>query len=283
MHTPLKLLAAFVVLSSSLSLADLPQGEVVIRTRKGGLVMGRVLSETSKGYLVSGADGTSVVEFAAIADIRQLAAQQVASVEAAPLPPPPPAPMVVVAQPPAPRVDDAPPPPVRPSEPSISEVASQAPERVKGKREGFHFGLGLGAMMLPYGPMAEVEAHFEVNFGRPAYRATVNAGLLAVDSWAYLNVSVDNLFQFHIGDVYAFGAGLKVGLTAIARTYVYAAPVIQPVIITLGERGQHQFSLTGSFAVLSTVSEYYEPLTGRYYPISFAGTLQAYLGYTYLF
>jgi hypothetical protein len=51
--------------------------------------------------------------------------------------------------------------------------------------------------------------------------------------------------------------------------------VIQPVIVKLGSRGQHQLSATFSVAALST----YDILFGS----SYAGTMQAVAGYSYFF
>ena len=294
MHS-LKSLVVTLVLGSTFAVAQ-PQGEVVIRSRDGKTRIGRILSETSKGYLLSGPDGTSVVEFASITDIRQLApaasnvgpttppAPPVVAAPSAPLPvaAPPmpvaaPSPVVVPARADSPVVTAPPPPPQRPSEGSVAQMQEEAPP--VRTREGFHFGLGVGAMMLPAGPMAQVQAHFEFNFGRPVYRINANVGGLVLWSSGFATASIDNLFQFNVTDVYSFGLGVQVGLAFGPRGYLQVAPVIQPVIIKLGDRGQHQFSLTGSLSVVSNVN--YSYYSNDHY--TFAGTPQAYLGYSYLF
>jgi hypothetical protein len=296
MHSLLKSLLVVSVVCSTLAVAQ-PQGEVVIRSRDGKTRMGRILSETSKGYLLSGPDGTEVVEFSSIVDIRQVAATGVqASAPVAPVAPvaPPmvaaPAPVakpskqpVVAAPPPMPApvavaaVEAPPAPPERPLEPSITELSSSDVPEVKSAREGFHFGLGAGAFILPTGPLVQAQAHFEFNFGKPVYRIDANLGVLGVYTSTFVNVSVDNLFQFNVGDVYAFGAGLQVGLMLGPAGFLQLSPMIQPVILKFGERGQHQVSLTGAITVLSTVS------VGYYGAYTFAGTPQVYLGYSYLF
>ncbi|MFZ5438476.1 MAG: hypothetical protein ACOZQL_00640 [Myxococcota bacterium] len=302
MHSLLKSFVVASVVLSSLAFAQ-PQGEVVIRSRDGKTRMGRILSETSKGYLLAGPDGTEVVEFASIVDIRQLAptatasAASVAPVAPAPATPPGPvapaakgsskqkaAPAPVVAEappppPPAPEpvLESAPPPPERPAQPPVSEVVAQGDVETKSPREGFHFGLGAGAFILPFGPMAQLQAHFEFNYGRPVYRINANLGALALYSSGLVTLSVDNLFQYNIGDVYAFGVGLQVGVVIGAAAFLQLAPVIQPVILKFGDRGQHQLSLTGSISLLSTVA------SGSSYSVSFAGVPQVYLGYSYLF
>lgn len=291
MHSLLKPFLVVFVVCSTLAVAQ-PQGEVVIRSRDGKTRMGRILSETSKGYLLSGPDGTEVVEFSSIVDIRQLAATGVqASAPVAPPAPPMVAAPTPVAKPtkpvaaPAPAPAPAPvaafevppAPPERPLEPSITELSSSEVPEVKRAREGFHFGLGAGAFLLPTGPLVQAQAHFEFNFGKPVYRIDANVGVLGVYTSTFVNVSVDNLFQFNVGDVYAFGAGLQVGLMLGPAGFLQLSPVLQPVILKFGERGQHQVSLTGAITVLSTVS------VGYYGAVTFAGTPQVYLGYSYLF
>ncbi len=273
MHPLKKSLLAVFVVGSTLALAQ-PQGEVVIRSRDGKTRIGRILSETSKGYLLSGPDGTAVVEFSSITDIRQLAPQAAQAPLAAPspvaAPPPLPAPEPVRA-----AVAEVPPPaPERPAPVPVQELARSEPVPEARSRDGFHFGLGAGAMFLPTGLLAQAQAHFDFTFGRPAYRVSANFGTQQLYSSMFVMGSIDNLFQFNVSDLYSFGAGVQVGVAIGPRLYVYLAPVLQPVIIKLGERGQHQLSLTGSIVALSTIS---------YDEYTFAGTPQVFLGYSYLF
>ncbi len=274
MHSLLKSFVAVAVVCSTLSFAQ-PQGEVVIRSRDGKPRLGRILSETSKGYLLSGPEGTQVIEFKNIIDIKQIASS--APMEPTPMPsstPPPPPPSVqpaVAAAPVAPVAPVAsapPPPPERPIEAPIAEVTRAEPVRERSVREGFHFGLGAGVMVLPFGPMAQLQAHFEFNFGRPVYRINANVGLVSLFGAGIGFVTVDNLFQFNVSDIYAFGGGLQLGIAAggFGGTAL-AGAVLQPMIIKLGERGQHQLHLTG---VLSGI-------------IGLGALPQVYLGYSYLF
>ncbi|MDP1824212.1 MAG: hypothetical protein Q8L48_13245 [Archangium sp.] len=273
MRSLLKSFFAVSFFVSSLALAQ-PEGEIIIRTRDGKTRQGRVLSETQKGYLFASQRGTSVIEFTNIVDLQKVevvAEQPVAvtppvAVAVAPAP-------VVVAPAPIGTVAPPPPPPERP----IEVVSDDAPAGEKGVREGFHFGIGANLGVNNGGPSAQVQAHFEFNFGRPVYRITANLGGLSMYSDGFFNGSIDNLFQYNIGDVYAFGAGVQVGVALGFGGFVYVAPVLQPVIIKLGDRGQHQLALTGSVAVLSNWSS-----TGRF-EVSWAGTVQVFAGYSYLF
>ena len=267
MHCLMKSLVVVVLVVSSLSFAQ-PEGEVIIRTRDGKSRQGRVISETQRGFLVAGSRGTSVIEFANIVDM-----QKVEPVVQAPLVAAAPPPMPVPAEP-VPVASPLPPPP--PERPSV-ELASDSPVPEKGPREGFHFGLGANVGANNAGPSAQVQAHFEFNFGRPVYRISANLGALSMYGIGFFSGSVDNLFQFNIGDVYAFGGGVQVGLALGMGPFLYLAPVLQPVIIKLGERGQHQLSLTGSVVALSTTH-----FVGRI-EVSYAGTVQVFAGYSFLF
>jgi hypothetical protein len=314
MHTVLKSLVAVVALFALNAAASAPQGEVVIRTRSGKVLMGKILTETSKGYLLAGADGTSVVEFRNIVEIRELAST--ASAPAEPPPPLVPAPVpqkpeviespvaakkpvpayyALAAQPeapkPAPVEVAAPPPPERPVEPAVTEVAQKAELTPKRSREGFHFGLGLGAMALPPGFMAQLQGHFEFNFGRPVYRISLNAGVVsaAYGGFLHLMFSLDNIFQFNITSWLAAGAGVQVGVAVgFPFGFVTLSPLVQPVVIKLGDRGQHQISVTGAVTVLSNTGYDegpYNAVTKQYdyREINYMGVIQTYLGYSYLF
>jgi hypothetical protein len=274
MHSLMKSLVAVVLVVGSTALAQ-SEGEVVIRTRDGKSRQGRVISETQKGFLFAGPRGTSVIEFASIVDLQKVEPIVQAPLVAAAPPPPPPVPAPSTPAPVvAPVVSPVPPPP--PERPSI-EVATDAPMPEKSRREGFHFGIGANVGFNNGGPSAQLQAHFEFNFGRPVYRINANLGALVMYSSGFVSGSVDNLFQFNIGDVYAFGGGVQVGVAVGPVPFLYLAPVIQPVIIKLGERGQHQLSLTGSVVALSTWSS-----VGQF-DVTYAGTVQVFAGYSFLF
>lgn len=244
-----------------------PQGEVTIRCRDGKVYTGRIVSETAKGYLFSSTAGTRVVEFGDIADIAS--AHTPPPVETPPAPPPPPMPIAGES----------------PSSPADTAAHLRRPETTKmgdesepDEREGLHFGFGAGAMALPIpSVMAQAQAHLEFRFGRPAYRLSVNAGMLTYPSaLPHFLGSVDNTFQFNVTDTYAFGVGLEIGVLLGSYNHLYAAPIAVPVIIKLGDKRQHQISLSGTMAVLSTV--YYHYYEKRY--VSFAGTPTVHLGYS---
>lgn len=284
MHSLIKSLVAASLFVSTLALAQ-PEGEVVITTRDGKARQGRVISETQKGYLFASSKGTSVIPFDRIVDIKQVAdagEEKPTSAPAQTTPPPAPVPApAAIAQttpppPPAPSADFAtpPPPPERPAEVSVSE--EQLTQR--DARKGFHFGLGAFGGITNGGAAGQAQANFEFNFGVPEYRLTANVGMLTMYGFPFVNVSVDNLFQLNLGDVYAIAAGAQVGVVFGAITSLYLAPVLQPVIIRLGEHGQHRLSLSGSIAVVSTAS--YAGSAGY---ISWAGSLQVVAGYSFYF
>lgn len=283
MHSLIKSLVVVAVLSSSLSFAQ-PEGEVIIRTRDGKSRQGKVLSETQKGYLFATAKGTSVIAFDKIVEIKNVEVEEVAAPAPAAAPTPTPAPVVASAPstpPPAPqRAPDLdftapPPPPTRPTEVSIASEQSD-----RSAREGFHFGLGAFAGINNGGVTARAQANFEFNFGLPEYRASLNVGYMNMFGASMINVSADNLLQLNFGDVYALAVGVQVGVAAGGiGTYFYGAPVLEPVIIKLGERGQHRLSLSGSVVVLSTLFCPYN-YDGC---ITWAGTVQVTAGYSFYF
>ena len=262
MHSSIKSLLASLVVVSSIAFAQ-PEGEVVVRTRDGKTHQGRVLSETQKGYLFAGARGTSIIEFANIVDLQKVDAQVPVAhmVVAEPIVPPPP---------PAPIVASPPPPPTRP----VDEVIHDSPVPVATSREGFHFGMGANVGVGSYGATGFAQVHFDFNFGRPTYRISANFGAFG----SLFNASVDNLFHFNIGQVYTLGAGVQLGVAfGGGYSFAYAAAVIQPVIVKLGERGQHQISLTGRIVALSTVDRH------SWEEASIAGSLQVTAGYSFFF
>lgn len=286
--SPLKsLFAASVVLLSSFSFAQV-RGEVVIQSRDGKAVVGRVITETAKGYLLATATGTQVVEFGDIADIRQLAPVASAAPAAAPLvaAPPPVAPAVKpVASSPTEWSEVPPPPPERPADYGV-EVAAPAPRPAKRDRTGLHFGLGLNSGLsvasgvygsLGNGVDVEVQAALDVGFGRPGYRLNVNIGG-SIRPYAPVTLAVDNLFTFAVGEVFALGGGLQVGLLFGGLAFFQVSPLLQPAILRLGDRGQHHLALTVSHCILGTVAYDYSG-NGRTY----AGTSRAMLNYTFLF
>lgn len=284
MHSLIKSLLVVSLFASTIALAQ-PEGEVVITTRDGKTRQGRVLSETAKGYLFATSKGTSVIAFDKIVGIKNVDAVES---ETAPVPPasasapvkvaqntPPPAPVA------APIIDtdftSPPPPPSRPVEAPRSEVSIAAEPLQPSERTGVHFGVGAFGGLNPGGLSLRAQGNFEFNFGVPEYRASLNISYLNVWGMSALNVSADNLLQLNFGDVYALAFGVQVGVVTGVGTYFYGAPVLEPVIIKLGERGQHRLSLSGSIPVLSSFA-----YTGSGYA-SWAGMLQVTAGYSFYF
>lgn len=271
-----------------------PQGEVVIRTRDGQNKLGRVLSETSTGYLLAGPDGTEVVPFTAIVDIRQLApAANTVSAAPAPVAQPMPA-----AQPAPQPVDVATyyppntPPPAYPPQPPAQQWAPTAPpmqvsalavDEWMEHRKGFHFGLGITGQVLPAGvgyANAALQFNFDWTFGRTGLRVAPQVGFYK--SWSsWFVAGVDTTFQVNVAEHYAFGVGLQVGVAAGPYTRLYFAPTLAPAIVKLGDRGQHQLQLTVSVPVLqvgSFCNAYYGGCSTDDFGYPMGG-----IGYAYLF
>jgi hypothetical protein len=288
--SPLKsLLLSSVVLLSSLSLAQV-RGEVVIQTRDGKAHLGRVVTETSKGYLLATATGTQVIEFGDIADIRHLAPAAQAAPTVVPLVTAP-VPVTPVAAKPVPSAPGEwsavpPAPPERPADSAGEAVASRAVERPRA-RSGVRFGLGAGLgtnYLQGLGSVsAALQAMLEVGSGRAAYRLVANAEL-AVPVGGLL--ALDNLFVFSFSDLYAVGVGAQVGAAFTGRTFFQLSPVVQPAILKFGDRRQHQVQLTLALTVLSSIQSYelHSKSLGSYtLEYSYLGSLRAHLGYTYVF
>lgn len=257
MHLLTHSFALVIALTALTSLAQ-SEGEVIIRTRDGMSRRGRVLSETQKGYLFAGPKGTAVIAFTDIIDMKKV--EVAPPVEAQPAVAP-----VVAAL--------APPPPPPSTLPSVDEVVATVPEKIS--REGFHFGVGANVGLRDASLIAQGQVHFDFNFGHPAYRATANFSSPAGETFV---AHLDNFFHYNFGDVFSLGAGIEVGFAfGGGYSYVYVGPVIQPVIIKLGTRGQHQLSVTASMAAFSTYDYRYR---GSYDGLR---TLQVFGGYSYFF
>ncbi len=284
------LFVSCVVLLSSLSFAQV-RGEVVIQSRDGKAVVGRVITETAKGYLIATATGTKVIEFADVADVRQLVPAVSAAPVVAPVAPVPVAASPVVAVTPVPSSpaewsEVPPPPPALPPAPAAEVASSSSVERPRSSG-GVRFGLGVGLgthLFEGYvSPSAAVQGMLEVG-SRAAYRLVVNAELA---SPAGAIVAVDNLFVYSIGSVFAFGAGLEIGASISTLSYFQLSAVLQPAILKFGQRGQHQVQLTLALTVLSSVQYVptWDHFTKSFYlrDESVLGTLRSHVGYTYVF
>jgi hypothetical protein len=282
MHTRTVVVAAIVVLSSTLSLAQ-PRGEIVIQQHTGRAIVGRIISETAKGYLVATSTGTELVEFTSIADIRQLA----------PVAAPVGAPVAQASLAPAPQPRRAVPQPVPVYVDEPASEAAEVHDVVEPARprtsQGFHFGLGASLAVQAYriapdvGPQAT--ASFEFNFGRPAYRINANLGLV-VGPYTFINASVDNLFLWSFGRHFSLGAGLQLGgAFAVTMNFLHVSPVVMPAVLKFGEWSQHQVALTGSVVVLSNIQTrvFGDYPNYRYEYYTLAGALRFNLGYTYFF
>ncbi|MDP2276361.1 MAG: hypothetical protein Q8K32_36820 [Archangium sp.] len=258
------LVACFVVASTAFAQ---PQGEQIIRTRDGKSRQGRVISETQKGYLFSSASGTSVIPFESIVDMSPVSAAQ----EAPPLVP---TPMVAAAV--AKPSTEVPAPPVAPAFPAISEL--RAPLEERPSRLGLRFGVGALAGASRDGGNFGGQGLLDYTFGRLGYRLALNLGGSVSSSLSFLG-SVDNLVHFNISDVFSLGAGVQVALFQGYLTFLYAGPVLQPVLIKLGNRGQHQLALTATLAVVSSLASW----PGGICCADMAGRFEVNAGYAYLF
>ncbi len=258
-----KCIALVAVVLSSLAWAEKPQGEVVIRTRDGREYVGRVLTETSTGYLVAGPKGSRVVNFTDMVEIAPVGPPPV-SADAPPPPPPPsvPAPVVVAPMPPP-----APPAPLVEAPPQLTAVSA---DDWATRRQGFHFGLGVSGMFLPFEIAGSAVTHLDWSFGKVALDIAPRVGVLATELGGYVNVGLDTQVRFALTEGFSLGFGIDQGLMFGTSDGYYAGLSLTPVLVTLGDRGQHQLSLWACVPLLRLSNG------GGFLPF---GTL----GYAYLF
>ncbi len=228
-------------------------GEVVIQTRDGKTRVGRVLSETEKGYLLKSAAGTEVIAFDQIEDLKRVA-----------LAPPPPPPPVAAETRAAPYEDDDLP---------------RAPERDwLSERKGFHLGIGAGAFAYPTGGYPSVvgfmTALLPLNFGFGRVDLRVTPQLLGLFSatGAGAFAGVDVQLRINFTRLYTLGVGsFQTLLFGYNSVFLLWGPTIAPVVLKLGERGQHELSLWLTLPI---------PLNASY---GYTFLPLATLGYTYMF
>ncbi|MDP1823193.1 MAG: hypothetical protein Q8L48_08130 [Archangium sp.] len=268
MHSFKCLIASFVVAATAFAQ---PVGELVIRTRDGKSRQGRVLSETKSGYLFTTAKGTSVIPFETIIDMRSANAEppelEPRNAEAAPVAIASAAPATVAT---APAASEAvPPPPPPPAAAPVGEASASAPDSTSAR--GFHFGLGVSAGGGRLGFDAGGHGVFDFNFGKTGFRLGLNLAL-AVGYGAGFLGSIDGLLHINLSDFYTLGVGAQVGAIIGDMNVFFVGPVLQPVVIKLGDRGQHQLALTATVGFANYLDR--ELQTARY---------GATAGYTYLF
>ncbi len=305
--------AAVAVLVAFPAFAQALKGDVVIRTRDGKVRMGRVLSETSRGFLLSSPEGTEVVEFASIVDVRALAEAPAPQPQVRPQAPARPAyapqyaaPQYAAPQYAAPQPEYAvtpqyaapqqqPPPqyvaqaPVH-SAPAPSEaqwggqpvgVSAEAAPSVGDwmkHREGFKLGVGafVGGGSGHYSsPSGSTALRFEIDwtFGRTGVRVSPELLIYNIGAYTWVGGGVDSEFHVNVAKHYAFGVGLRGALVSGANNALFVGLSLTPAIIKLGDSGQHQLTLTVTVPFLAGWSGYAPPFTGPW------GSL----GYSYLF
>ncbi len=143
------------------------------------------------------------------------------------------------------------------------ELAQAAARAREANSDGFHLGVGVGGFgfyALAYIAQATVQGHLDWKWGRvslrvsPTFRASwvgINA-LGANVNERYFTATVESQVRFNLGRVFAVGVGVESGalfvprLTAVSRAFFSIGPSVTPVLLRLGDRGEHQLSLTGS-------------------------------------
>jgi hypothetical protein len=268
MHSFKSLIASFVIAATAFAQ---PAGELVIRTRDGKSRQGRVLSETKSGYLFTTAKGTSVIPFETIIDMKSTNAEpteaEPRNAEVAPVAIASMAPATVAMASAASESVTPPPPP--PAAAPVGEVSASAPESSSAR--GFHFGLGVSAGGGRLGFDGGGHGVFDFNFGKTGFRVGLNLAL-AVGYGAGLLGSVDGLLHINLSDFYTLGVGAQVGVIIGNPNVFFAGPVLQPVVIKLGDRAQHQLALTATIGFANFLDR--DLMTPSY---------GATVGYTYLF
>lgn len=265
MHSFKVLIASLVVVVASFAQ---PGGEVVIRTREGKSHQGRVISETQKGYLFASGNGTLVIPFESIIDIKPTTSSESSSSVSAVAPRPE---TLAMASPAPTPVAGTSAPVEAASQPTVPAVEVTASSSETSTRRGFHFGLGVDAGGGRLGVRGGGHGVFDFDFGSKGFQLGLHLGVIAGYGGSFLG-SVDGVLHFNLSDVYSLGIGAQVGALIGADNVFFAGPVLQPVVLKFGDRGQHQFALSTTVGVANDFDQ--EVVFVRY-----EGTL----GYTYLF
>lgn len=288
-----KLMVSLAVLLSLTAAAEAPRGEVIIRTRDGHLVAGKIISETAKGYLLSTAAGTTVIAFTAIADLQPVGAPVTALT---PPPPPPPltsAPASAYERPPRPL--EAPVPAAAPLDavaPPATMVTEHQVTDWLEPRQGLHFGVGAMISPLPFTLSLMAKAHLTYGFGRFGIDLSPRIGVTGNTTTAAslgLGFGIDSQFRFAILSFLSVGVGIDLGVELSAYSGFRAGPSLTFADITLGDRGQHRLSLWASFPILFTADVTYSSgysSSGDSYPrysTSSAPLTMFTLGYAFMF
>lgn len=287
-----KLVVCLAAVFSLSAAAEVPRGEVMIRTRDGHLVAGKIISETSRGYLLSTAAGTTVVAFTSIADLQPVNAPAVPSLTPPPRPPPTVAPVQSTYERPArPLEEFAPAPATPPAEPIATVTDRQIIDWLE-PRQGLHFGAGAIVSPVPFTLSLMVKGHVTYGFGRFCIDISPRIGFTGNASYGGgLGFGVDSQFRFAIVPWLSIGAGYDLGGEVGAYYSGFrSGPSVTFADVTLGERAQHRLSLWATFPLLSTVdirtaSSYWSAYSRQYeyswdhrYPFTMAT-----IGYAYMF
>jgi hypothetical protein len=260
-----KLLLASLFLASFSTFA---QDKVIIKTRAGKTVEGRVLQETSRGYLVAAPTGTQLIEYANVADFQKVETAVVApAVTPMPLPAPAPSAPPAVSAP-----VYAPVPVVAPAPMPVENTVESNTEIPESNREGLHIGLGGGAFANPAVTIG-IEAHFDWTFGKVGFRVSPQVQIHSNYGGTFILFSAHPQFHFNVAKIYSLAAGIQTGLAAGSRTILFLGPTISPAIFKLGERGQHQIEARFSIPIIQFGGNGY----GSLFPV------MGMLTYSYLF
>jgi hypothetical protein len=251
-----------------ISFSTFAQDKVIIKTRAGKTVEGRVLQETSRGYLVAAPSGTQLIEYTNVVDFQKVEAAAVAPA-VAPTPVPLP-----VAEPSAPPVVSTPvyAPVAAPAPMPVENIDESNTENPESSREGLHIGLGGGAFANPAVTIG-IEAHFDWTFGKVGFRVSPQVQIHSNYSGGFILFSAHPQFHFNVVKIYSLGAGIQTGLAVGTRSILFLGPTISPAIFKLGERGQHQIEARFSIPIIQFGSSGY----GSLFPV------MGMLTYSYLF
>jgi hypothetical protein len=266
---------AAILLVSSLALAE---ESLSILTTSGQRITGKVISETSRGYLIRTASGTQLVEYSTVVEV-----QKIADSGAAPAPVAPMTPAQLSPPPPPPSTDVEPTyQPMTPPQNSDQfvrseqfEPADQKPKPDANSRKGFHLGIGFNLGVAPYinyagsgfgqffyvaiGPQAAGEFHFDWTFGIAGLRLSPSLAAIAGGSGVGIGPLLHVQFHLNLGSVFTLGGGLQGGVYLGSLNGGIIGPTLSPMILKLGDRGQHQIELRFSIQSISNYYQWYIP------------------------
>jgi hypothetical protein len=222
-----------VLLATAAGAAALTGADATLTTRDGKTHHGRILAETSTGYLLRTQSATEVVEFSQIMDV---------AIDGAPAG--------------TPAVEHS-------AETPAPAVAPSAEER-----HGFRVGVGAGGLIYPDAKFAHPNSDSNGYYAQAALLVPVSYdfGRVGIGAIAFLGFSghqmqyqgfdggplfaVDVQLRVHVSRAYSFGVGVFQGAVHDGGLNYGIGPSLTLVDLALGERRQHDLGLWAGVAIV---------------------------------